>query len=183
MEARYRKITATCPFGRRFSDHRWGAEASGGNYFLYKISLYGPSRKRDPLLRHISWQNVLADFAGEYVSLSGKLPPGLEGRLWTALLIVTTVGFIKLRSRRYLIVGWLFFLGTLVPVIGLVQVGDQARADRYVYLPLPGLFVITAWAVADLFASKKIDQPGLAIVGAVLLLAFSIVTYRQIGYW
>src|ERR1035441_7992824 len=58
------------------------------------------------------------------------------------------------RSRPYLLVGWLWYLGTLVPVIGLVQVGDQAWADRYTYLPLIGLFVAIVWGAADLARGK-----------------------------
>src|SRR5450755_3529933 len=64
------------------------------------------------------------------------------------LLVVTGV-VMRFRSRRYLLTGWLWFLGTLVPVIGLVQVGDQAMADRYAYIPLIGSFVMIAWGAAD----------------------------------
>ena len=59
-------------------------------------------------------------------------------------------------SRRYLVTGWLWYLGTMVPVIGLVQVGDQARADRYAYIPLIGIFVMVVWGAADWADSKKI---------------------------
>ena len=100
-----------------------------------------------------------------------------------ALLLIATVAFTKLRSHRYLIVGWLFFLGTLVPVIGLVQVGDQAMADRYVYIPLIGIFVMTVWGASEISAripSRTYFQAGAA---AVLLCTLSIVGYRQIGYW
>src|ERR1035438_1599859 len=114
---------------------------------------------------------------------SGSSLPTWKVALATAFLIAATVAFIKLRSRRYLIVGWLFFLGTLVPVIGLVQVGDQARADRYVYLPLLGIFVIAVWAATDLIAWKQINQRAIAVAGTVVLLALGIDSYRQIGYW
>jgi tetratricopeptide (TPR) repeat protein len=122
-------------------------------------------------------------------SLASMYPyPGSSLPTWkialaAALLTIATAAFIKFRSRRYLIVGWLFFLGTLVPVIGLVQVGDQARADRYVYLPLLGIFVIAVWAAADFGAWKKINRHVLRLAGTVVLLALCIVTYRQIGYW
>ncbi len=56
------------------------------------------------------------------------------------------------RRRRYLVVGWLWYLGTLVPVIGLVQVGAQAMADRYTYLPSIGIFIMVAWGAGELLA-------------------------------
>jgi len=117
------------------------------------------------------------------VLYSGSSLPTWKVALAAAFLTAATVAFIKLRSRRYLIVGWLFFLGTLVPVIGLVQVGDQARADRYVYLPLLGIFVIVVWAATDLIAWKQINQHVIAVAGTAVLLALCIDSYRQIGYW
>lgn len=110
----------------------------------------------------------------------------------TALVIVN-------RRRRYLLVGWFWFLGTLVPMIGLVQVGDQGMADRYAYLPLLGLFIMICWGVADLFSprvsvgksqergklagSKDVSRVGLAVAGIAVLVALAVVTHRQIGYW
>ncbi|PYL84036.1 MAG: hypothetical protein DMF17_12000 [Verrucomicrobia bacterium] len=68
-----------------------------------------------------------------------------------ALLIAITVAVIALRQKRpYLIAGWLWYLGMLVPVIGLVQVGEQARADRYTYLPQVGLYLALTWTIVDL---------------------------------
>ena len=72
------------------------------------------------------------------------------------LLVLLTLLAFRLAARRpYLVVGWLWYLGTLVPVIGLVQVGDQAWADRYTYLPLIGLFVAVVWGVSDLVAGRR----------------------------
>ena len=64
-------------------------------------------------------------------------------------LLVVTALVIAARRHRYLPVGWLWFLGTLIPMIGLVQVGRQAMADRYAYLPFIGLFIMICWGVAD----------------------------------
>jgi protein O-mannosyl-transferase len=114
--------------------------------------------------------------------------PGDSLALWQVtisalvLLAVTAVA-LRFRSRRYLLTGWLWFLGTLVPVIGLVQVGDQAMADRYAYLPLVGIFVMIAWAAADLADSHQIGFAGRLIPAACVLLALSFVTNRQLGYW
>jgi len=98
------------------------------------------------------------------------------------LLAVTAVA-LKFRARRYLLTGWLWFLGTLVPVIGLVQVGDQAMADRYAYIPLVGIFIMIAWEIADLADSKQIGLVVRVIPAACVLLALSFATNRQLGYW
>jgi tetratricopeptide (TPR) repeat protein len=88
----------------------------------------------------------------------------------------------KFRERHYLIAGWLWFLGTLVPVIGLVQVGDAAMADRYAYIPLIGIFAMIAFA-ADDWAGHNRRGPGLAVPAAALLVVLAFSTHRQIGYW
>jgi protein O-mannosyl-transferase len=98
------------------------------------------------------------------------------------MLIAITAVVWRFRERRYLLSGWLWFLGTLVPVIGLVQVGDAAMADRYAYIPLIGVFVMISFGVADWSAQKKRGAaPTLA--AAVVLMIFAVATYRQIGYW
>jgi len=102
--------------------------------------------------------------------------------LATIVLIAVTVIALKFRARRYLPVGWLWFLGTLVPVIGLVQVGDAAMADRYAYIPLIGIFVMIAFGIAD-WAEKKMSARWIAIPAAIALIALAFSTHRQIGYW
>jgi len=102
-----------------------------------------------------------------------------------ALLLAAATGgaLVAWRRRPYLAVGWFWYVGTLVPVIGLVQVGAQARADRYTYLPLIGIYVAAAWAVAELIERKPtLRAPALAAAAAVLL-ALAVTTRTQIGYW
>jgi tetratricopeptide (TPR) repeat protein len=102
-----------------------------------------------------------------------------------ALLLAAASGgaLVVWRRRPYLTVGWFWYVGTLVPVIGLIQVGAQARADRYTYLPLIGIYVAVVWAVAELIERKpKLRTPALA-VAAVVLLALAVTTRTQIGYW
>jgi tetratricopeptide (TPR) repeat protein len=98
------------------------------------------------------------------------------------ILIAVTALVLKFRTRRYLPVGWLWFLGMLVPVIGLVQVGDAAMADRYAYIPLIGVFVMIAFGIADFSEKRKL---GLwpALPATVVLIALAALTLRQIGYW
>ena len=100
-----------------------------------------------------------------------------------ALVLLTISALVwKFRSHRYLLTGWLWFLGTLVPVIGLVQVGDAAMADRYAYIPLIGIFVMIAFSAAELAEHAKLGfWP--AVPAAVVLAALAAVTHRQIDFW
>jgi tetratricopeptide (TPR) repeat protein len=79
--------------------------------------------------------------------------------------------------------GWFWFLGTLVPVIGLVQVGEQAMADRYMYLPELGISIAVVWLVWDLAAQLNIPRTWLAVPAVAVLLAMGLGTYRQLGHW
>ena len=99
------------------------------------------------------------------------------------LLLAVTVLAARARRHRYLIVGWLWFLIMLVPMIGLVQVDVQAMADRYAYVSCIGLFLMICWGVADWAADRRLPKALLPAVSVAVLLALSVVTYRQIGYW
>ena len=99
------------------------------------------------------------------------------------LLTVITVFVLHYRRHRYLPVGWFWFLGMLVPMLGLIQVGDQAMADRYAYESFLGLFVMVCWGVAELSRVKNVSRATLAAVAVLVLSALSFVTHRQIGLW
>lgn len=107
---------------------------------------------------------------------------GWQVALAAVVLMVITIIVIKLRSSRYLLLGWLWYLGTLVPVLGLVQVGDAAMADRYAYIPLIGIFVMIAFGVADYAERHNLDRWAF-ITGSVALLALAFMTHHQIAYW
>jgi len=107
---------------------------------------------------------------------------GWQAVAGVVLLVGITVRVVLAR-RRYLLVGWLWFLGTLVPMIGLVQVGTQAMADRYTYLPFIGLYLMICWGVADLAQQWHLPAAVLPVTGLAVLTALMIVAYRQIGYW
>lgn len=126
--------------------------------------------------------------------------PGTSLRTWqialsAVVLLGMTVAIWRARSRRYLLTGWLWFLGTLVPVIGLVQVGDQAMADRYAYIPMIGLFVMIAFGIADAIAPKpaattpenhatRSPLPVIVALAAVcVVIALAVATRRQLEYW
>jgi tetratricopeptide (TPR) repeat protein len=98
-------------------------------------------------------------------------------------LVAVTCAVLKYREHRYLVVGWFWYLGTMVPMIGLIQVGNQAMADRYAYLPLIGLFIMIVWAAADCASARQLSANYLATAGLVTLLALSAVTRIQLSYW
>ena len=99
------------------------------------------------------------------------------------LVGVSVLAWNQRSTRPYLITGWLWYLGTLVPVIGIVQVGDQAMADRYAYVPLIGIFVMVVWGIADWADSRNVSLGLRWATSAVVLAALSFLTWRQIGYW
>jgi tetratricopeptide (TPR) repeat protein len=115
--------------------------------------------------------------------------PGQSLPIWQAvlaglLLLVISIAVIRLGRRyAYLPVGWLWYVGTLVPVIGLVQVGEQAMADRYTYVPLIGLFVIIAWGVPDLLSGWAYRRTALAITATLVLSVLMVSTWKQLHYW
>ena len=107
--------------------------------------------------------------------------------LWKVLLaalvlLAITVLVWHFRRYKYLLAGWLWYLGTMVPVIGIVQVGRQAMADRYAYVPFIGLFVMAVWLIAELFARIRLSLPAAAVIGVAVLSSYAAASYIQIGY-
>lgn len=102
-----------------------------------------------------------------------------------ALLLGTFVLVIRYwRSHPYLIVGWLWYMGTLVPVIGLVQVGEQSMADRYTYVPLIGIFVAAVWCLSGVMPTAGAYGRRLtAVIAGIILTACCLCTWRQVIYW
>ena len=98
------------------------------------------------------------------------------------LLGITTLVIVG-RRHRYLPVGWFWFLGTLVPMLGLKQVGAQAMADRYAYLPFIGLFIMICWGVSEWAERRRLSLVWLAGPSIVGLLALMVAAHIQIGYW
>jgi Flp pilus assembly protein TadD len=101
-----------------------------------------------------------------------------------AILLVITFFVIRYAKRyKYLLFGWFWYVGTLVPVIGIVQVGSQAMANRYTYITLTGLFVIVAWGTAETLKKWKYKKIVLTLSAVPIILILSICTYKQVGYW
>ncbi len=98
-------------------------------------------------------------------------------------LIAVAILVFRFREKRYLISGWLWYLGTLVPVIGIVQVGRQALADRYAYLPFIGLFVMVVWWLAESAETIPAISKMLVPIAAISVLCFAGLTYWQTTFW
>jgi tetratricopeptide (TPR) repeat protein len=99
------------------------------------------------------------------------------------LILITIFVVYHARRYKYLLVGWFWYLGTLVPVIGIVQVGAQAMADRYTYVPLIGIFIIIAFGTEELLKEKPFRKIVLGVLAGVSLSACAVVTSHQIKYW
>ncbi|MGO9018914.1 MAG: tetratricopeptide repeat protein [Syntrophobacteraceae bacterium] len=99
------------------------------------------------------------------------------------LIALTSVTIWKAKTYPFLPFGWLWFGGTLVPVIGIVQVGSQAMADRYTYIPLIGLFVMAAWGVPQLLQKWRYRKEALYVSSLLVLISVFMVTWTQTGYW
>ena len=99
------------------------------------------------------------------------------------LLVPTCLAIRAARRFPYLIVGWFWYLGTLVPVIGLVQVGLQSMADRYTYVSLIGVFIVIAWGVPELLNRWRYKRFAIASAAVGILFACIVMTYIQVGYW
>ena len=111
-------------------------------------------------------------------------PPLIYWPLALVLLLIATTAVLCFGRRRpYLAVGWLWFIGMLVPVIGIIQVGEQAMAERYTYLPIIGLFIIVAWGVPELLRRWELRVATLATGAAIVLIACTAASAWQIGYW
>jgi tetratricopeptide (TPR) repeat protein len=124
------------------------------------------------------------------VSLAVLYPLDFNGRgFWltaasfAGIFIITLVVIAVRRRHRFLLTGWFWYLGTLIPVIGLVQVGVQSMADRYTYLPGIGIYIITAWLAWGIVT--KLDLPRIvpAAAGAMVLVVLLLITRAQVGYW
>jgi tetratricopeptide (TPR) repeat protein len=125
------------------------------------------------------WPSGLAVF---YPFPKSVAPWHVAGAL-ILLLGVSAGALYQWRTRPYLATGWFWYLGMLVPVIGLVQVGDQAHADRYTYLPQVGLTLAMAWGAADLAAKWPRSKPVMAAAMVFCAALAMVVSWRQIGYW
>jgi tetratricopeptide (TPR) repeat protein len=129
-------------------------------------------------LRRMFWPAQLAFYPHSVMTI-----PAWQWILSALVLIGITVLVVAYRRKGYLPVGWFWFLGTLIPVIGLVQVGEAAMADRYAYVPLIGIFIMIAWGLGDLAEAQKVSAVWRAMPVLCVLAVLGCLTYRQMSFW
>jgi tetratricopeptide (TPR) repeat protein len=112
-----------------------------------------------------------------------EIPPVKTAAALGLLVALSAAAWVQWRSRPYLAVGWLWYLGTLLPVIGIVQIGSQSMADRYTYLPTIGIAIAIAWAAADLASGRRRMRRALAVVATLALGACIFLAQAQVSTW
>ncbi|MEE9530429.1 MAG: tetratricopeptide repeat protein [Syntrophobacteria bacterium] len=126
------------------------------------------------------WPHALAVF---YPHPGHTLPIWKAGGAGLLLLCISILVVRGARRYPYLLVGWLWYIGTLVPVIGLVQAGSQAMADRFTYIPLIGLYIIIAWGVPEIVPRLSHRNLYLATLSTTLFLFLMVLTWKQVQVW
>ena len=157
--------------------------------------------QREGILKmaHLPFASRIANAASAYViyiwqmfwpvNLALSYPYPVRFPFWetagvcSLLVLVTVVAILTRKRRPYLITGWLWYLIMLIPVIGLVQVGSQAHADRYTYLPQIGLYIAVVWGVVDILQPMRHRREILATVAPVIVAALGWRAWIQTGYW
>lgn len=126
------------------------------------------------------WPAKLAVF---YPHPNNTIPTWHVGFALALIVAIMATAFLFRRKYPYLFTGWFWYLGMLVPVIGIVQVGEQARADRYTYLPQIGLYLALSWLIVDLARARRVRRELVAIGAAAIVLLLSWRTSVQASYW
>jgi Tfp pilus assembly protein PilF len=161
------------------------AQRSGGAVATTEI-LSPKLRVENALVSYVAylgkalWPSGLAVFYPH----RGESIPGWQVAGSALLLIaVTVLSLLAARRRPYLAVGWLWYLGTLLPAVGLIQVGSQAMADRYMYLPLVGLAIAVAWGAPELFAPSRAGRAALGAAAVAVIAALAVGSVLQLRHW
>ena len=153
---------------RQFSDAPVSLRISNAvvSYGRYLVSLFWPS-----------------GLAVYYPFSPAGIPPWQVVGALALVVCITIVAIRAMEGRGYLFTGWAWYLGTLIPVLGLVQVGGQAMADRYSYIPSVGIFVMLVWSVADLVAERRIQYRATAFAAIISLVILGSLAWIQVGLW
>jgi tetratricopeptide (TPR) repeat protein len=162
------------------------------------VTLYAQRNAMAPL-ETLSMAKRISNALISYVHYIGKmiwptnlafiypLPDAIPGwQVVGAAVLLAGITLLAIRGMKrfpYLMVGWLWYLGTLVPVIGLVQVGSQAMADRYTYVPLIGLFITAVWGLTALTNNLPYRRVFLPVAAGVLLIVLMAMTWKQVSCW
>lgn len=161
------------------------AQGSGGTIAsLTQVSL--PDRLGNAAVSYVAYLGKVfwpAGLAVFYPHGGGDLGAGSVAVAAAILIAISLGAWQQRRSRPYLAMGWLWYLGTLVPVIGVVQVGSQAMADRYTYLPLIGIAIAVVWGIAEACARVSARSKAPAVAAAVTVAALAAVATAQVRHW
>jgi tetratricopeptide (TPR) repeat protein len=162
------------------SAHRTGGAVRGIEELPVGLRLENAAIAYVAYLGSMFWP---VDLVPLYLHAGRALPH--ERALGAALILTAVTGWaLAVATRRpYFLVGWLWYLGTLVPVIGLVQVGVQSMADRYTYVPLIGIFMAVSWGMADLVKAFHLPAAVPALAGTTILAVCAVLTWQQVGRW
>ncbi len=147
--------------------------------FSLKVRLENALVSYAKYLRMLVWPRHLAPLYPH----PGNGIPVWEVAVSAVVLLLLTGIALGWRERRYLAVGWLWFLGVLVPMIGIVQVGEQAMADRFVYIPMIGILIALVWAVWDIAEGHAAAKIWIAVPAAMIIFALGALTHHQLRYW
>ena len=158
-------------------------QRQGGTMSLHILFIYRLGNALVAYCRYLGkifWPANLSIF---YPFPGQPWPMGTVGLAALFLGAVTVAALVFGRKRSWLPVGWFWFIGTLVPVIGLVQVGEQSLADRYEYIPSIGIFLLVAWGVGELLARTEFRVPAGAGIAGLVIFACAAATRQELGYW
>lgn len=148
-----------------------------------------PSRVANALVSYVvylgkaAWPSSLAAIYPHPATIGAGIPAWEIAGSILLLCGISAMALREGRRRPYLAMGWLWYLGTLVPVIGLAQAGAQSHADRYTYVPLIGIFIAVAWGVPDALPARRFRRLALATCSVVTVAALSTAAWVQAGYW
>jgi tetratricopeptide (TPR) repeat protein len=147
------------------------------SYFIYVAKLFWPSHLA------VFYPLPQVQSPGHETNSGHGIDALLAALAGLAIVLITVFAVRAIRQSPYLAVGWLWYLITLVPVIGLVQAGLQSRADRFTYIPMIGISIALAWGVNELFDRTRSNKSALAIPAIAVCAAWSVVTWVHLGYW
>ena len=163
-----------------FLAQKWGGAIRAGEEYPLTGRLVNVPLNYVAYLRRMFWP---ADLAVLY-PYPHDLPPLWQPIAASVLLLAITLAvFWFVKRLPYLFVGWFWFLGTLFPVMGIVQVGQQATADRYMYVPMIGLLIALCWGIGDMAIRLRWPKPLVTVAAGFLLAGCAVATWVQVGYW
>jgi tetratricopeptide (TPR) repeat protein len=143
------------------------------------------SRAANALVSYISylWKLLWPVNLAAYYPFPPSIPSWQVAGSFTVLMVISVLAVKNIRRYQYVAFGWFWYIVTLIPVIGLVQVGAQSIADRYTYVPFIGLFIMITWGGFELVETLPRLRSVLAATSSVFLFILGILTWQQVGYW